>query len=183
MTANAGDQSGRVPFEYTAPDCDWSRYTAAMLDPVAVYSGADAQFGTATDDDKRAVAAYMQSTFEAALRRQYAPATTPRADTLRVHVSLTGFETNTPVVSTLSKILPVGLVVNSVKSASGQQAGDSGSVSYAVEIHDASSGQLLRAYVTKQYPMAEDVLASVGPLDATRAGVRDGAEALLTQLR
>jgi Protein of unknown function (DUF3313) len=52
-----------------------------------------------------------------------------------------------------------------------------GSVVYGVEIFDASSSRLFGAYVTKQYPSAYDIKASVGALAAATAGIDKGAEA------
>jgi hypothetical protein len=56
-------------------------------------------------------------------------------------------------------------------------------VNYAVEIHDASSNQLLLAYVTKQYPNAMNVGASFSPLKASMVGVEKGADDLLEKLK
>jgi hypothetical protein len=58
-----------------------------------------------------------------------------------------------------------------------------GSVIYTVEIFNAPSGRLLRAFVTKQYPDAMNIKASLGPLRASMTGIRKGAEELAEQLR
>ena len=57
-----------------------------------------------------------------------------------------------------------------------------GSVIYGVEIFDAPSSRLLGAYVTKQYPNAYDIRASIGALDAATAGIDRGADAFVAQL-
>jgi hypothetical protein len=57
-----------------------------------------------------------------------------------------------------------------------------GSVSYAVEIYDASNDRLLCAYVEKQYPNAMNVGSTFGGLSASKTGIRKGADALLEQL-
>ena len=58
-----------------------------------------------------------------------------------------------------------------------------GSISYVVEILDASTQELLGAYVAKQYPNAWNLGATFGRLDAARVGIDKGAEELLAQLR
>jgi hypothetical protein len=83
---------------------------------------------------------------------KFAPVTKPGPTTLRVYLTLTGLETNTPVLSSLTKILPVNAIINVVQTARDKKAIFTGSVSYAVEIYDSASNQLLRAYVAKQYP-------------------------------
>ena len=53
-----------------------------------------------------------------------------------------------------------------------------GSVSYAVEIYDSASDQLLEAFVAKQYPGAYNIGATFGSLGAAHTGIDKGAEAL-----
>lgn len=182
LTTNPQDRAGRVPFVYAASNTDWSRYGAFLLDPVSIYSGPDGQFGDVSDEDKRALARYAQEQFAVALKAKFAAATTPGPNTLRVRVTLTGVETNVPILGTVSKLVPAGAVVNTVQTVRDKQAMLSGSVSYAVEIYDSASNRLLRAYVSKQYPWAENVFASFGTLDAARAGIRMGADDLIVQL-
>ena len=182
LAPNPQNRNGRIPFAYSAPDVDWSRYTSVMLDPVTIYEGADQQFGDASGADKSKLASYTQTRFAEALKGRYALATVGGSRTLRVHVTLTGVETSTPVLSTLTKVAPAGIVVNTVQTARGKQASFSGSISFAVEVYDSESNQLLRAYIEKQYPAAENVVASFGSLSASEAGIRNGAEDLLAKL-
>lgn len=183
MAPNPQDKDGHVPFRYSATDIDWASYTSVVLDPVPIYDGSDQQFGDMSAADRKTLADYMQAQFGEALKGKYALVNAPGPNTLRIHATLTGAEASTPVISTVSKIAPVGLVVNSVQSVRDKEASFSGSVSYAVEIYDSTSGRLLRAYVSKQYPFAENVAASFGTLDASRAGIRNGSDDLLAQLR
>jgi hypothetical protein len=57
-----------------------------------------------------------------------------------------------------------------------------GSVNYAVEIYDAQSNRLLSAYVTKQYPNAMNIGSSFTTMDASKVGIRKGADALVEQV-
>ena len=182
MAPNPRDKDGHMPYRYSAADADWTSFTSVVLDPIAIYDGPDQQFGDMSARDRKALADYMQAQLGEALKGNYALANAPGPNTLRIHATLTGAEASTPVLSTVSKIAPVGLVVNGVQSLRDKQAALTGSVSYAVEIYDSTSGRLLRAYVSKQYPFAENVLASFGTLDASRAGIRNGSHDLLAQL-
>ncbi len=183
LAPNRQDTNGHIPFLYSADNVDWPQYTAAMLDPVTIYSGPDAQFGDTSHADKIALANYMQAQFSKALGTRYTAAAVPGPKTLRIHVTLAGIASNTPVLSTITKLAPAGILLNSVQTARGKEGTFAGSVSFAVEIYDSTSNRLLRAYVSKQYPWAENVADSFGTLDATRAGIRNGAEALLAELR
>jgi len=172
--SNDGDK----PYLYRAPDFDPARYPMVLLDPVVIYGGYDAQFKNVAMEDRRIIASYMDDQFSQAFAKNRIDDSTPRPDAVRIHLTLTGIEKSTPVLSTLSHVTPSGLVVNGVKSILGVEGTAFGSVIYAVEILDSMTGRLLMAYIAKQSADALDVTASFGYLDAARAGVRRGAEDL-----
>jgi hypothetical protein len=118
-----------VQFLHSAGDSDWRKYTSVMLDPVVIYSGSDGRFDATSEADKTALAACVLPQFAAALATRYAPAAAPGPDTLRIRLTLTGVETSTLVLSTLTKIHPFPLLINSVQTARDRQAVFTGSVS------------------------------------------------------
>jgi hypothetical protein len=134
--------AGHVPFLYTADDVNWLEYNSVVLDPVTVYDGPDQQFGNASQADEALLTEYAHRQITQALATKYTVAGQPGLHTLRIRVTLTGFEPNTP----------------------------------------GASRRLLRAYVTKEYPAAENIGASFGALDASKAGIRKGAQGLLKWL-
>jgi hypothetical protein len=162
-------------YEYKNPHDHLATYTALIVDPVTIYRGPDSQFGSVKEPARKTIAQNMQLQFAEALGKRFKIADSPSPGTLRLHLTLTGIETSTPVVSTLSHIAPVGLLVNSGLEASGSKGTFLGSVSYAVELYDAMTGELLYASISKETAHALDVTASVGTLDAAKAGVRRGA--------
>ncbi|WP_189046559.1 DUF3313 domain-containing protein [Aliidongia dinghuensis] len=171
-----------APFQYRAPAADLGGYGKLMIDPVELYTGADGQFGSVSAEDRQIIADYMQQQFRESLGTKHQIVAAPEPGTLRLHLTLTGIERSTPVLSTVTHLMPVGLVVNTGLEASDRNGTFLGSVTYAVELTDASSGQLLYAYVTRQTPDALDVTASFGTLDAAREGVRIGARHLRDKL-
>jgi Protein of unknown function (DUF3313) len=182
LAPNPQDKHGHVPYLYSAADRDSHKYNAVIVDPVIVYSGSDQQFGGTSDANKAELAAYMQKEFAEELKPKFTLVTEPGPTTLRIHVTLTGVETSTPVLCSLTKIAPINMIVNVVQTARDKQAIFTGSVSYAVEIYDSASNELLHAYVAKQYPFAENLFASFGTSAASRAGIRNGAKDLAAQL-
>ena len=181
MAPDKSDASGRVPYRYSTP-VDWRAYDKVMLDPVVVYRGRDHQFGDMSDRDKATLAAYMQNCFADRLRGRFALVRERGPNTLRVRLTLTGAVANTPVLGTLSRFDMAGAIYNGVQAARDGEGTMTGSVIYGVEIFDASTSRLVSAYVTKQYPGAYDIKASVGALAAATAGLDKGADALMAQL-
>lgn len=88
-----------------------------------------------------------------------------------------------PIRGTLSRFDLAGGLYNGVQSIRGREGTLTGSVIYAVEISDAPTNHLLRAFVIRQYPNSMNIMASMGALAAAKAGIEKGAEALLAQLR
>ncbi|CAD2250034.1 DUF3313 domain-containing protein [Xanthomonas arboricola] len=173
-----GSRGDRMPYAYQG-EVDWTRYRAALVEPVSIYRGPDAQFEDVPEQDKRMLADYMQQEFGNAIGQRWQRATVADRGTLRVRISLTGAKPSKRVLGTFMKVDLGGGSYNAVQAARGKEGAFSGSVSYAVEIFDAQSNRLLAAYVEKQYPSAMNIKASLGAYDAARAGIRKGAEQLV----
>jgi hypothetical protein len=183
LAPNPQNQNGHIPFYYSSPDAQLDRYTQVMLDTVMIYGGADQQFGKLSAADRQRLAEYMQMQFSLALGQKYVLTSVAGPDTLRIHLTLTGASATVPVVSTVKQIMPVGAVLGTLKSAADKPSRTLGSVTYAVEIYDSQSNRLLRSFVAKQYPAAENIPASLGPLSAAETGIKKGATSLLAQLQ
>jgi hypothetical protein len=175
-------KDSEVPFAFHSPTADLHSYSKIVIDPVAIYDGADNQFGTVAQEDRKSIADYMQQQFTQTLGSRYQIVAASEPGALRLHLTLAGIETSTPVISTVTHVAPAGLVINAGLQAAGLNGTFLGSVSYGAEIFDASSGSLLYAYVTTQTPDALDVTASFGALAAAREGVRIGAAHLRDKL-
>jgi hypothetical protein len=170
-----------VPFRFRRASADSSVPSRFVIDPVTIYDGADAQFGGVSPEDRNALAGYMHQTFAEVLGEKGKSVAKPELDAGHIHLTILGIEHNTPVVSTVSHLLPIGLIINAFAQAGGQPGTFLGSVSYAVEVVD-SSGELIYACVTRQAPAALDIGSSVGFLDAAKAGVRLGAKQLRNEV-
>ena len=162
---------------------DWQTYSKVIVDPVAIYRGSDNQFGDMSQADKAALANYMYIQFAEKLRNRFALATDPAPDALHVKLTLTGAATNTPVLATLSRFDLAGGLYNGVQAVRGGEGMLTGSVTYVTEIYDASTNRLLSAFVTKQYPNALNIGASMGSLAAAKVGIEKGGDALVAYLK
>ncbi|MDR3095893.1 MAG: DUF3313 domain-containing protein [Paraburkholderia sp.] len=182
LKENHADDAAHTPFKYAAPVV-WSRYSQVIIDPVVVYRGSDNQFGDLSDTDKDVLAVYMNKAFAETLSKRFDLATQPSPATLRVKLTLTGAEKTTAVIGQAMHFDIAGNLYNGIQAIRGGKGAFSGSVSYAVEVFDSSTGRLLRAYVTKQYPNAMNLPAAFGSLSAAKTGLDKGASALAEQLR
>lgn len=181
LQAERGGKSGRIPYAYS-PQIDWRRYRGVIVEPVVIYRGPDSQFQKISETNKRRLADYMREQFTESLGRDFRVVDKPAPDAIRVKLTLTGAKTTTAVLGTVLHFDLAGGPYNAVQGARGKEGMMMGSVMYAVEIEDASTGRLLNAYVAKQYPNAMNVKASFGALAASMAGLRKGADELAEKL-
>ncbi|PPC78854.1 DUF3313 domain-containing protein [Pokkaliibacter plantistimulans] len=182
LQGNHDDSDRHIAFDY-AQAIDWQKYHQLILEPVSIYRAPDNQFVDLDESDKVALAHYMQQQFGDRLRSRFQLVDHDGPATLRLKLTLTGAEKTTPVISTVSRFDIGGGIYNGVAAMRGREGLFTGSVIYAVEIYDASSNQLLNAAVIKQYPSPMQLSATIGALDASKAGIDKGAEALLAYLR
>ncbi len=182
LRVNPRDDTGRMPYAYKS-DVDWAKYEAFIMDPVAIYTGADNQFEKISETDKDKLAQYMRAEFSEKLRGRFRRSATPGAGTVRIKLTLTGAKANTNVLNTVMHFDLLGGPYNAVQDARGKEGMLSGSVSFAVEIYDSSTNALLGAYVAKQYPNAWNLPAGMGSMAAAEVGAQKGAEQLVEYLR
>lgn len=175
------DKLGKVPYEYPVR-ADRPRSFSLLIDPVVIYRGEDHQFEKISEEEKATLARAMQEQFGSKLATRYKVVGRARPDTIRVKLTLTGARKSTPVIGTFMRFDLAGGPYNVVQSIRGGEGALTGSVSFAVEIYEASTGRLLSAYVEKQYPNALNVKASLSPLDASKVGIQKGADELVERL-
>jgi len=182
LVPNKQDDSAKIPYRYST-QVDWRNYNRIIIDPVVVYRGPDNQFGDISATDRLELANYMQGQFTEKLRSRFTIATDAAPNTLRLRLTLTGAATNTVVASTLTHFDLAGNLYNGVQAVRGREGLLAGSVSYAVEIYDAPTNRLLSAFVTKQFPGAMNIGASLGAFAAAKTGIEKGADALVADLK
>ncbi|MDR3446731.1 MULTISPECIES: DUF3313 domain-containing protein [unclassified Dyella] len=183
LRPNDQARRGHEPYAYST-NVDWKHYDSFIMDPVAIYRGSDNQFDAKiTEQDRQELASYMQQQFQDKLRQRYALVSTPTSGTLRIRATLTGAKGTTAFLSTFTRMDVGGTPINAVQAIRGREGLMTGSVSYAVEVYDASTGRLLKAYVDKQYPNAMNMKATFGKLGASRRGIDKGADDLLAGLQ
>ena len=181
LRPNLQDSSGRIPYR-VSKSVNWRSYANVIVDPVVIYKGPDHQFEEISERDKAALADCMQVEFAEKLKTRFNLVNAAAPNTLRVHLTLTGAKTTTRGLSTFTRFDLAGGPYNIVQAIRGKEGSFTGSVTYAVEVFDATSNALLEAYVTKQYPSPMNIGASLGTLDASMTGIRKGAEELVAQL-
>ena len=172
----AQDKPGSESWTYAQPRSVFTKYRTVIVEPTAVYTGADAQFGDISKAERSKYAAMITDELRSELAKSFPSPATPQADTLRLKVTLLGAEKTKGGVATATRVTPVGFGLSAVKSAMGKGGSFTGSVLFAVEIHDARTNELLLAAVRRRHPDPLDVPATLGTEETVKAVAREFAD-------
>lgn len=183
LRTNGAQAEGRIAFNTDLDPDRLKAYRSVVLEPVRIYRGEDSQFGTLSEQSKIELARYADRHFRRELARRYLLVAAAEKGALRMRVTVTGAENSVPVLATATKLTPVGLAMSGLRSVWDKQGNFSGTVIYAVELFDAANGKLVYAFVTRQYPNALNIPATILPLDAAKAGIERGASTAATALK
>jgi hypothetical protein len=173
MTHDRGES-----WTYVKPGLDLAAFRNIMIEPVAVYTGPDAQFEDIDAAERRQYAQILDE----ALRRELAGARPivrrAAAGTARLRVTLIGMEKTMGGVATATRATPLGMASSVVRSVAGRPGRLTGSMLIALEMFDGGNGQLQAAIVRRREADALDIPATLGTTETARAISRDFAKSL-----
>ena len=165
--------SGRL--SWVKEGVDFRKYTSIMIAPVTIYDGADTDWGNTSPADRTEIANHLETAYSRAIAQNMRVVNRPGANTLLLRMQLVGVESNLPVASTASRVIPVGLVANLVNQAAGQPGTFTGSVTTAFTLYDSTTNTLLAASVDKKFPQAFNITATFSTRAAAEAAIDQGA--------
>jgi hypothetical protein len=163
---------------YRTPNANLRQYNRFIVEPVEVYRGAEASFGSMTSSQITEIAQYLTSEVRRELGSGYALTSQPGPNTARIAMKLVGVEQTVPGAATVSRVLPIGAVANAVQAASGGSGSFTGAIILAAEVYDSQSSELLVAAVRKYNPPVFDLEATLSTMDTARSAARQAAQDL-----
>ena len=169
MTHDRGES-----WTYVRPGLNLSDYRNIIVEPTRVYDGPDAQFEDVDADDRRRYANIVTERMRTELAGRLA--TRPGPGTARLRLTLIGMDDTTGGVATATRVTPLGMVSNAVRSVTGREGRLTGSMLFALELFDSRSGVVQVAAVRRRSPDALDIPATLSTTDTVRAIARELAE-------
>lgn len=171
-----------TPYSFRRPGVDFATYNSIVMAPVKMATTAGTSSKALTPDEQAQLAKELQQQFTVALAQHFRIAAAPGSRNLLIQLTLLDAAKTNSVMSTVTHVLPVGLVINAGAQVAGRHGTFAGSVLYAAEVRDAQTGDILYAEVANQSAKALNIPASVTPLGAASAGIRVGAKSFVEQL-
>jgi hypothetical protein len=167
---------------YFDPDADLSQYKKLMIGPAQVYSGPGADFADLPSAEVNKIAQMLPTEAKKALQKKYPIVTQPGPGVARLNFILVRVEKTVPYVSTVSRIFPIGAVVNLGKAAADQGGTLTGALTVVVEAFDSQTGQLLASAQRRVTPGVFDLSATMGTEETAQAVAEEIGQLLLRKL-
>jgi hypothetical protein len=143
------DNSKEVLLRYIDPNAPWGTYTAVRLEPVTFWAAPDSKVSLAT---QQMLTDYAYQKFTADLTAKGVHLTDHSGPgVLVVRMALTDAESATPVLRTISVVVPQARLLSAASSLVTGQFAFTGSIQTEGEAVDATSGKRVAAWVDKRF--------------------------------
>jgi len=134
---------GQVALRYTNPNANWSQYHQVLLDPVQFWSGEESKLAP---DAAQMLTTYFYNAMKENLEKGgFSLAELPGPGVLRAQLALLDASAATPIMRTVSLVVPQALLINAAQRAFSDKYAFSGHIEVALKVTDAQTGELLAA--------------------------------------
>ena len=127
-------QKDQANLVYINPNVNWKRYNSVLLEPVQVWDSPDRKI---SPDDQKMLSSYYYNVLKENLSKHFTMAGSPGPGVMTVRVALTDATTATPVLRTVSVVVPQARLLNSVKNLTTGSYGFVGSAQSEIDADGA----------------------------------------------
>lgn len=141
-------KEGQVELVYLNEDVDWKQYHGTVLEPVQFWAGSDSKV---SPDAQQMISTYLYNSLKANLDKVGIPlADLPGPGIVRAQIAFTDVTKATPILRTVSVLVPQARVINQAQQLVTGSYGFSGSAEVAMKLTDSSTGALLAAAIDRR---------------------------------
>src|SRR5215469_5046375 len=144
--AEGSDQQAML--RYIAPNVQWSKYNKVMVLPVTFWADDDSKVSA---QDQEILCNYFYVTLVQYLSKNFEIAYGPGPGVLRLSVALSDATSATPVLRSVSVVVPQARVLNILKYAATGTYAFVGSATAEAKLTDSQTGQLLGAWADQRF--------------------------------
>jgi hypothetical protein len=140
-------QKDQASLVYFNPNVNWKRYNSILLEPVQIWDAPDRKI---SPDDQKKLSSYYYNALNENLSKHFTMARSPGPGVINLRVALTDATTATPVLRTVSVVVPQARLLNSVNNLATGSYGFVGSAQSEGEMLDSLTGERLAAAVDRR---------------------------------
>lgn len=139
---------GQADLRYVNPAARWTQYHNILIEPVTYWAGdGDTRVSPA---DQRALCNYFQQALQQQFSKQFTVVTADGPGVMVLQVALTNAEAATPVLRTVSMLIPQARVLATLKYVATGSYPFIGSAQVAAKLTDSQTGMVLGEWVDRQ---------------------------------
>jgi len=143
-------KEGEALLVYRNPNVHWADYKKIRLDPVTIWTGDQSAFNGFSAADRQKLADSFYSAVQQQLSKNYEMVTSTGPGVMHVQIALTDAKASSPVMDTISTVMPVGLAVSEATSIVTGKPSFVGEAQAEAKITDAQTGALLAAAIDRR---------------------------------
>ncbi len=147
-SANPGQKAALA---YTNPNANFASYNKIIIAPVTYWADSDS---TLSSDQQQILCNYFYSVLQKDFSKNFTIVTDPGAGVARLAVALSDATSATPVLRTISVVVPQAHALNLIKYGLTGTYAFVGSATGEAKLTDSVSGQLLAAWADQQFGTA-----------------------------
>ncbi len=132
---------------YINPNARWSQYTKVLIEPVTFWGDSSSKVSV---QDQQQLCSYYYNKLNEDLAKKFQLADRPGPGVMTLRVALTDPTTATPVLRSVSVVVPQARLLNSVTNLATGSYAFVGSAQSEAEIDDSQTGERLAAAVDKR---------------------------------
>lgn len=140
----------RAKLVYVAPDADFGRYDAMVVDSVTLWPGADANLAKLEKEDQQRLADAMYHALVKALGQDYRIVSSPGSGVLRVRAALTEAKASNVPLDVIATVIPQVNLLTKIEGLAADTTLTVGKARAEMEITDSVSGRRLAAGVDER---------------------------------
>ena len=144
LTPGGEDQAG---LRYVNPAANWTKYNKIMIDPVTFWAGDSTQMSAS---DQQMLVNYFSQQLNAQLGQKFQIVNLPGPGVMKLDVALTDAEAATPVLRSISMIVPQAHMLADLKYLATGSMPFVGAAQAEAKVTDSVSGQILALAVDKR---------------------------------
>jgi hypothetical protein len=127
-------------YQYINPSADWSQYNAVMIDPIPFWGGQNSSVST---KDQAFLSEYFYNKLHEDLAKNFSVVSEPGPGVMRLRVAITDASAATPVLRTVSVVIPDARLLNKIIELTTGKFVFVGGARAEMKVTDSTTGAIL----------------------------------------
>lgn len=172
---------GQALLVYTASEANWAGYDKVRLDPVTIWTAGESAFEGISAADRQKLADDLYTAIHKELSQDYQLVDQVGPGVMRIQVALTDAEASSPVMDTISTVVPLGLAISQTTGLITGKPTFVGETQAEAKVTDGETGALLAAAIDRRVG-GKSISGSVDSWDDVHAAFEYWAKQLRYRL-